>query len=81
MLLMSNGVKWLLSFKVHLSNYAEVCDIWSDPKPYNRYYVHFCVPWILEVDSNHPHAGTTNYCICCLHQLSFNVGTHSICRP
>ena len=40
-------------------------NIWSDPKSYNRYYVHFCVPWILEVDSNDPHAGTTNDCVCC----------------
>ena len=66
-LLMSNCVKWLLSFKVHLSIHAEVCDIWSDPKSYNRYYVHFCVPWILEVDSNDLHAGTTNDCVCCLY--------------
>ena len=40
-------------------------DIWSDPKSYNRYYVNFCVPWILEVDSNDLHAGTTNDCVCC----------------
>ena len=43
LLLMSNCVKWLLSFKVHLSIHAEVCDIWCDPKSYNRYYLHFCV--------------------------------------
>ena len=34
------------------SNLCGTCDIWSDPKSYNRYYVHFCVPWLLEVDSN-----------------------------
>ena len=79
-LLMSNFVKWLLPFKVHLSTHTEVCDIWPDPMPYNRYYVHFCVPWILEVDSKDPHAGTTNDCICCLCQLSIHVGTLSICR-
>ena len=62
-LLLSNCVKWLLMFKVHLSINAEVCNIWSNPKSYNRYYVHFCIPWILEVDSNDPHAGTTNDCI------------------
>ena len=65
--LMSNCVKQLLTFKVHLSIHAEVCNIWSDPKSYNRYSVHFCVPWILEVDSNDPHARTTNDCICCLY--------------
>ena len=80
MLLMSNCVKQLLSFKVHLSIHAEVCNIWSNPKSYNRYYVNFCVPWILEVDSNDPHAGTTNDCICCLYWLSICVGTCSICR-
>ena len=52
--------------------------MWCGPKSYNRYYVHFCVPWILEVISNDPCAGTTNDCICCLHQLSVHVGTHSI---
>ena len=66
-LLMSNCVKWLLMFKVHISVHAEVCNIWSDPKSYNRYYVHFCVPWILDVDSNDLHAGTTNDCVCCLY--------------
>ena len=25
------------------------CNIWSDPKSYNRYYVQFCVPWILKL--------------------------------
>ena len=54
--------------------------IWSDPKSYNRYYVHFCVPWILEMDSNDLHAGTTNDCICCLYQFSIHVDTHSICK-
>ena len=79
-LLMSNCVKWLLMFKVHLPIHAEVCDIWSDPKSYNRYYIHFCVPLILEVDSNDLHAGTTNDCICCLYQHSVHIGTHSIHR-
>ena len=31
-LLMSNCVKGLLSFKVHLSIHAEVCNTWSNPK-------------------------------------------------
>ena len=66
-LLMSNCVKWLLSFKVHLINSCWGCDMWSDPKSYNRYYVQFYVPWILEVDSNDLHAGTTNDYICCLY--------------
>ena len=60
------------------------CDIWSDPKSYNRYYVYFCVPWILEVDSNDLHTGTTNDCICCFCQLSIHVGTsytgHDSCK-
>ena len=66
-LLKFNCVKQLLSFKGHLSTHAEVCDIWSDPKSYNKYYVHFCVPQILEVESNDLHAGTTNDCIYCLY--------------
>ena len=44
---------------------------------YNRSYVHFCVPWILEKFSNDPGAGTTNDFDCCLHQLSIHVGNHS----
>ena len=41
--------------------------IWCNPKSYNRSYVHFCVPWILEEFSNDPDAGTTNDFNCCLH--------------
>ena len=44
--------------------------MWCDPKSYNKYYVHFCVPWILEVIANDPCAGTINYCFCCSYQLS-----------
>ena len=62
-LLTSNCVKWLLLVKEHLSIHAGLCNIWSNPKSYNGYYVHFCVLWILEVDSNDPHAGTTNDCL------------------
>ena len=40
-------------------------NVWSDPKSYNRYYIYFCVPWILGVDSDDPHAGTTNDYFCC----------------
>ena len=56
------------------------CNIWSNPKSYNRYYVHFCVPWILEVDSNDLYAGTTNDYFCCFFQLPIHVGTHFTCR-
>ena len=31
--------------------------MWCDPKSYNRYYVHCCVTWILEVIANDPCAG------------------------
>ena len=55
--------------------------MWCDPKSYSRYYVHFCVPWILEVFTNDPCAATTNDCVCCLHQLSICVGICSICWP
>ena len=55
------------------------CHIWS--KSYNRYYVHFGVPWIFKVDSYHPYTGTTNDYFCCFCQLSVHVGTCSICRP
>ena len=55
--------------------------MWWNPKSYNRSYMHFCVPWILEVFTCDPCAGTTNDCICCLHQLSLYVGICSICRP
>ena len=57
------------------------CDIWSDPKSYNWYNVHICVPWVLEVDYNDPRAGTNDDCICCFCQLSICVGTCSIHRP
>ena len=80
-LLMSNCVKWLLSFKVHLSICAGVVISGLILSPYNRYYVHFCVPWILEVDSNDLHAGTTNDCVCCFCQLSIHIDTCSIQRP
>ena len=80
-LLMSNCLKQLLMFKVHLSIHAEVCDIWSNPKSYNRYHVHFCVPWILGVDSHDLHAGTTNDCMYGLYQLSVHVSTCSIHMP
>ena len=80
-LLFYNCVKWLLPSRAHQSiNSCWGCNIWSNPKSYNRYYVHFCVPWILEVDSNDPHAGTTNDCICCFSWLSICVGTWSICK-
>ena len=41
--------------------------MWCEPKSYNRGYVHFCVPWILEVFTYDPCARTTNDYICCLH--------------
>ena len=47
--------------------------MWCDPKSYNRYYVHFCVPWIWDVFANDPCAGTTNDCVCCLYQLTVHV--------
>ena len=76
------GVKQLLSFKgSSIINQSIGYCMWCDPKSYNRYYVHFCVPWILEVFTNDPCAGTTNDCICCLHQLSVHVCICSICRP
>ena len=31
--------------------------MWCNPKSYNRSYMHFCVPWILEVVTNDPCAG------------------------
>ena len=54
--------------------------MWCKPKSYNRGYMHFCVPWILEVFTNDPCSGTTNDCICCLHCLSICVGICSIHR-
>ena len=52
-----------------------------DPKSYNRSYLHFCVPWILEVFTNDPCAGTIKNCICCLHWISVHVGICSIHKP
>ena len=58
------GVKWLLSFSgTSIKQCIGYC-MWCDPKSYSRYYVHFCVPWILEVFTNDPCAGATNDCIC-----------------
>ena len=75
------GDNQLLSFK-GVINHQSIGDLmWCDPKSYNRSYVHFCVPWILEVFTNDSFAGTTNDCICCLHPLSIGVGICSICRP
>ena len=34
--------------------------MWFDPKPGNRSYIHFCVPWILDEFSSEPCIGTTN---------------------
>ena len=55
--------------------------MWCKPKSYHRGYMPFCIPWILEVFTNDLYAGTTNGCICCLHQLSIHVGICFICRP
>ena len=65
-LLFYNCVKWLLSFRLHPSIHTGVVIFGPILSLTIRYYVHFCVPWILEVDSNDPHTGTTNDCICCL---------------
>ena len=75
------GVNWLLSFKGFLNHQSVGYCMWCKPKSYNRDYMHFCVPWILEVFTNDPCVGTTNDCICCLHQLSVCVDICSICRP
>ena len=75
------GVNWLLSFKKFINYQSIGYYMWCDPKSYNRSYVHFCVPRILEVFTNDPCTGTTNDCICCLHQLSIHVGVCPICRP
>ena len=75
------GVNWLLSFKGFLNHQSLGYCMWCKPKSYNRGYVHFCVPWILDIFANDPCAGTTNNYICCLHQLSICVGICSICRP
>ena len=70
-LLMSNCVKGLLIIHKYIYQFMlRFADIWSNPMSYNRYYVHFCVPWILGVHSNDLLAGTTNDCICCLYWLS-----------
>ena len=61
------GVKWLLSFNGTSMKQSVGYCMWCDPKSYNRYYVHFCVPQVLEVVANDPCAGTTNDCICCLY--------------
>ena len=74
------GVKWLLSFKGTLIKQSIGFCMWCDPKSYDKYYVHFCVPWILEVISNYPRVATTNDCICCLYWLSVCVGICSIHR-
>ena len=65
-LLILNCVKSPIAIQSTSINSCWDCNIWSYPKSYNIYYVHFCVPWILEVDSNDPNAGTTNDCICLL---------------
>ena len=75
------GVNWLLSFKSFINHQSIGYCMWCEPKSYNRDYVHFWVPWILEVFTNDPCAGTTKDYICCLHQLSIHVGICSICRP
>ena len=74
-------VNQLMSFKGFLNHQSLGYCMWCKCKSYNRGYVQFCVPWILEVFTNDPCAGTTNDCICCLHQLSIHVGIHCICRP
>ena len=75
------GVNWLLSFNgTSIKQSLGYC-MWCDSKSYNRYYVHFCVLWILGVIANDPCAGTTNDCICCLYWLSVHVGICFICRP
>ena len=75
------GVNWLLSFKGFVNHPSLGYCMWWEPKSYNRGYMHFCVPWILEIFTNDPCAGTTNDCVCCLHQLSIHVGICFICRP
>ena len=37
--------------------------MWCEPTSYSTDYVRFCVPWILEVFTNNPCAGTTNDCL------------------
>ena len=74
------SVNWLLSFKGFLNHQSLGFCMWCEPKSYNRGYIHFCVPWIFEVFTNDPCAGTTNDCVCCLHHLSVHVGICSICR-
>ena len=75
------GVNQLLSFKGCINHQAIGYFMWCEPNSYNRDCMHFCVPWILEVFTNDPCAGTTNDCICCLHRLFIHVGICSICRP
>ena len=74
------GFNQLLSFKGVINHQSIGYCMRCDPKSYNRSYVHFCVPWILEVFTNDPCAGTTNDCISCLHQLSIHVGICSLCK-
>ena len=61
------GAICLLLFKGFLNHQSLGYSMWFKPKSYNRGYVHFCVPWILDIFANDPCAGTTNDCICCLH--------------
>ena len=79
-LLCYGGVNWLLSFKGFINHQSIGYCMWCEPKSYNSGYMDFCVPWILKVFTNDPCAGTTNDCVCCLHQLSICVGICSICR-
>ena len=75
------GVNWLIVFQSFINHQS----IWAlyrcNPKSYNRSYVHFCVPCILEEFSNDPCAGTTNDFDCCLHWLSVCVDKCSVARP
>ena len=57
------GVNWLLSLKGFINHQSIGYCMWCKPRSYNRGYVHFCVPWILEVFTNDPCAGTTNDCL------------------
>ena len=78
-LLMSNCVKWLLSFKIYLSFHAGVVisglilSLTTDIM-YISVFPGFW-KWIPMI-----YMELLNDCICCLYQLSVCVGTHSICR-
>ena len=80
LVLFFNLVKQLLSFKV--KRFIHVLGVVTGPilSLATGDMCSYHVPWILDVVSNDPDAGTPFAYVCCFCQLSICVGSHSICR-